>query len=63
MTEVSGDYLRNVLERLSSCSEDVLVLVKQSISQGGKSLKDLVPRVTNTIVETLVEKSVEVSLS
>lgn len=62
-TEISGDYLQNVLQLLSSCSGDVLYLVKQSILQGGKSLNDLVPLVINTIVETLVEKSVEVSFN
>ncbi|PON72169.1 COG complex component [Trema orientale] len=59
VTEVSGDYLHNVLQLLSSYSQDVLDVVKQSILQGGKSLNDLVPLVINTIVETLVEKSVE----
>lgn len=62
-TEVCGDYLQHVLQLLSSCSSDVLDLVKQSILQSGKSLTDLVPLVINTIVETLVEKSVEVSFS
>ncbi|XP_024027150.1 conserved oligomeric Golgi complex subunit 2 isoform X2 [Morus notabilis] len=58
-TEVCGDYLQHVLQLLSSCPSDVLDLVKQSILQSGKSLTDLVPLVINTIVETLVEKSVE----
>lgn len=59
--EVCGDYLERVLQLLSSCSADVLDAVKQSILQGGRSLKHLVPLVINTIVEALVEKSVEVS--
>jgi hypothetical protein len=59
--EVCGDYLEQVLQLLSSCSADVLDSVKQSILQGGRSLKDLVPLVINTIIEALVEKSVEVS--
>lgn len=61
--EVSGDYLEHVLQNLSSCSADVHDLVKQSISQGGKSLNDLIPLVINTIVDTLVEKSDEVRYS
>lgn len=61
MKEVCGDYLERVLQLLSSCSADVLDAVKQSILQGGRSLKHLVPLVINTIVEALVEKSVEVS--
>ena len=62
-TEVCGDYLQHVLQLLSSCSSDDLDLVKQSILQGGKSLTDLVPLVISAIVETLVEKSIEVSFS
>ncbi|XP_062168927.1 conserved oligomeric Golgi complex subunit 2 [Alnus glutinosa] len=57
--EVCGDYLEQVLQLLSSCSADVLDSVKHSILQGGRSLKDLVPLVINTIIEALVEKSVE----
>ncbi len=50
----------NILTHLSSCSSEVLDLVSQSILQGVKSLSDLVPVVINTIIDTLVEKSVEV---
>lgn len=59
--EVSGDYLGRVLGLLKSCSTEVLDLVKQSILQGSNSLKVLQPPVINSIVEALVEKSVEVS--
>lgn len=59
--EISDDYLERVLELLSSCSADVLDSIKQSILQGGKSLKDLVPLLINTIIKALVEKSIEVS--
>lgn len=58
--EVCGDYLGHVLELLKSCSPEVLDLVKQSILQGGKSLKDLLPRVISSIIVTMVERSVEV---
>lgn len=61
MEEVCGDYLAHVLGLLKSCSPEVLDLVKQSIFLGVDSLKVLQPLVINTIVETLVEKSVEVS--
>ncbi|KAK4486144.1 hypothetical protein RD792_008812 [Penstemon davidsonii] len=57
--EVCGDYLEHVLGLLKSCSSEVLDLVKQSILQGGNSLQILQPFVINSIVETLVEKSVE----
>ncbi|KAJ0013351.1 hypothetical protein Pint_21671 [Pistacia integerrima] len=60
-TEVSGDYLVHVLRLLSSCSTEILVLVKQSILDGGKSLSTTLPLVINTIIEGLVEKAVEVS--
>ena len=59
--EVCGDYLQHVLELLSSCSPDVLELVKHSILQGGKLREDLEPLVIKAVVESLVEKSVEVS--
>lgn len=50
-----------MFEILSSCStEEVLDHVKHSILQGGKSLRDLVPSVIDSIIETLVEKSSEV---
>ncbi|EYU23122.1 hypothetical protein ABFS82_09G064900 [Erythranthe guttata] len=57
--EVCGDYLGHVLELLKSCSPAVLDLVEQGILQGGNSLKVLQPLVINSIVETLVDKSVE----
>ncbi|KAL3652642.1 Conserved oligomeric Golgi complex subunit 2 [Castilleja foliolosa] len=57
--EVCGDYLGHVLGLLKLCSPEVLDLVKQSILQGGDSLKALQPLVINSIVESLVEKSVE----
>ncbi|KAJ9140181.1 hypothetical protein P3X46_030858 [Hevea brasiliensis] len=60
-TEVCGGYLDHVLQCLSSCSPDILDLVKQSILQGGKSLNDLAPLAINAIIELLVDKAVEVS--
>ncbi|XP_027179730.1 conserved oligomeric Golgi complex subunit 2 [Coffea eugenioides] len=59
VNEVSGNYLGHVLGLLKSCSTEVLDLVKQSILQGGNSLKDLLPHIMNSITDTLVEKSVE----
>ncbi|KAM7272348.1 hypothetical protein ACFE04_027011 [Oxalis oulophora] len=58
-TEVCGGYLDHVLQLLSSCPFEVLNLVKHSISQGGKSLNDLVPLVIKAIIDSLAEKSVE----
>lgn len=61
MEEVRGGYLGHVLGLLKSCSSEVLDLVKQSILQGSDSLKVLLPPVINSIIEALVERSVEVS--
>lgn len=57
---MTGNYLGHVLELLKSCSIEVSNLVKESILQGGNSLKYALPLVINAIVDTLVEKSVEV---
>nr|XP_029121526.1 conserved oligomeric Golgi complex subunit 2 isoform X2 [Elaeis guineensis] len=57
--ELSGDYLRHVLQLLKSCSAEVLDLVKQSVLEAGKSLEDLLPPVMDTMIEAIVEKSVE----
>ncbi|XP_071710874.1 conserved oligomeric Golgi complex subunit 2-like [Rutidosis leptorrhynchoides] len=58
--EVCGSYIEEVFEILNSCcTEVVLDHVKHSILQGGKSLKDLIPYVIDSIIETLVEKSNE----
>ncbi|KAJ1413281.1 hypothetical protein SESBI_19828 [Sesbania bispinosa] len=57
--QVRSDYLQHVLQLLSSCSPDVLESVRQSILQGGQSLKSLEPLVIKAVVESLVEKSVE----
>ena len=59
---ICGTYLDDVLGLLSSCSMEVLDLVKESIVKGGKSLKDLAPLAINYIVEALVNKAVEVSV-
>ena len=61
VTEVCGDYLDHVLQLLSSCSIDILDLVKKSILQGGKSLNGLIPLAINAITEALVDESVKVS--
>lgn len=58
---ICGDFLGHVIELLNSSSSEVLDLVKQSILEGGASLKDLIPIVINSIIQTVVEKSVEVS--
>ncbi|KAI4336306.1 hypothetical protein L6164_014846 [Bauhinia variegata] len=57
--QIRGNYLQHVLQVLSSCSPDILELVKQSILQGGQLLEDLEPSVIKAVVESLVEKSVE----
>ncbi|TMW98307.1 hypothetical protein EJD97_004203 [Solanum chilense] len=57
--EVCGDYLEHILELLKSCPAEVCDFVNQSILQGGKSLKGLLPIVMSAIIETIVEKCVE----
>ncbi|KNA08973.1 hypothetical protein SOVF_157850 [Spinacia oleracea] len=60
--EVSGDYVGHVMKLLSSCPSEVLDPVKQSILQSAKSLENMVPPVIKSIVDVLVEKSVEALL-
>ncbi|XP_042755083.1 conserved oligomeric Golgi complex subunit 2-like [Lactuca sativa] len=48
-----------MLNILNSCSTQVVDIVKNSILQGGQSLKDLFPSVIDSIIETLVGKSNE----
>ncbi|KAK3040632.1 hypothetical protein RJ639_026953 [Escallonia herrerae] len=57
--EICGGYLEHVLERLRSCSTEVLDIVKHSILQSGKALKDIIPQLITSIIETLVGQSVE----
>ncbi|RAL48071.1 hypothetical protein DM860_017862 [Cuscuta australis] len=57
--EICGAYVDHVLELLNSCPTQVLDFVKQSILQGVKSLKDLLPLVISAVVETIVEKAVK----
>ncbi|XP_019708156.1 conserved oligomeric Golgi complex subunit 2 isoform X2 [Elaeis guineensis] len=57
--ELSGHYLGHVLQLLESCSAEVLDLVKQSILQAGKALENLLPIVMDTMIEAIVEKSIE----
>ncbi|PHU08809.1 hypothetical protein BC332_20669 [Capsicum chinense] len=57
--EVCGDYLEHILELLKSCPAEVCDFVKQSILQGGTSLKGHLPIVMSAIIDTIVEKSAE----
>ncbi|GAB4860459.1 Conserved oligomeric Golgi complex subunit 2 [Ancistrocladus abbreviatus] len=59
VAEVCGDYLQHVLQLLASCPIEVQDLVKQSILHSGKSLEDQAPPIMRSIIEALVEKSVE----
>ncbi|KAJ8466333.1 hypothetical protein OPV22_028885 [Ensete ventricosum] len=58
-SELSGDFLGQVIQVLGSCSDEIVDLVRQSILQAGKNLEDLLPAIMDTMVEALVEKSVE----
>ncbi|KAF3531172.1 hypothetical protein DY000_02038231 [Brassica cretica] len=59
VSEVCGDYLGHISRRLSSCSTEVLDVVRTSMLQGGDKLKEVLPLLTNTIIEIIVDKSVE----
>ncbi|KAI3978027.1 hypothetical protein MKX01_032404 [Papaver californicum] len=59
VTELEGNYLDHVFQQLGSCPSEVRDLIKHSIVQGGKVLNDVVPRIMDTMTESLVEKSKE----
>ncbi|RID78691.1 hypothetical protein BRARA_A01487 [Brassica rapa] len=59
VSEVCGDYLGHISRHLSSCSTEVLDVVRTSMLQGGDKLKEVLPLLTNTIIEIIVDKSVE----
>jgi conserved oligomeric Golgi complex subunit 2 len=46
---------------LSPCSDGVIQVVKESIVQAGQSLQQLLPAILDIMIESIVEKSVEVS--
>ncbi|CAN8270864.1 unnamed protein product [Cochlearia groenlandica] len=56
VSEVCGDYVGYISHYLSSEALDV---VKRSILQAGESLENVVPLVSKTIMEVIVDKSVE----
>ena len=60
VSEVCGDYLKHISQYISSCSTEVQDVVRMSILQGGDKLKEVLPSLTNTIIEIIVDKSVEV---
>ncbi|KAL1211677.1 Conserved oligomeric Golgi complex subunit 2 [Cardamine amara subsp. amara] len=57
--EVCGNYVGHISNYLSSCSSEVLDVVRKSMLQGGESLENVLPLVTKTIIEVTVDKSVE----
>lgn len=59
VAEISGNYVQHVIVLLKSCPLEVIGLVKQGILQGAQSLRDILPVVMNSVVDSLVEKSVE----
>ncbi|CAF2027898.1 unnamed protein product [Brassica napus] len=58
-SEVCGDYLKHISQYISSCSTEVRDVVRMSILQGGDKLKEVLPSLANTIIEIIVDKSVE----
>jgi conserved oligomeric Golgi complex subunit 2 len=61
MSELSEDFIRHVSQLLSPCSDVVIQVVKESIIQAGQSLQQLLPAILDIMIESIVEKSVEVS--
>ncbi|CAN6806200.1 unnamed protein product [Brassica oleracea] len=59
VSEVRGDYLGHISHYLSSCPSEVLDVVRKSILQGVESLQNVLPLVKKTIIEVIVDKSVE----
>lgn len=59
VSEVCGDYLGHISQYLSSSSTEVLDVVRISIEQGGVSLEKVLPLLTKTIIDVIVDKSVE----
>lgn len=60
VSELCGDYVGHISHYLSSCSSEVLDVARKSMLQGGESLENVLPLITETIIEVIVDKSVEV---
>ncbi|CAH8381462.1 unnamed protein product [Eruca vesicaria subsp. sativa] len=59
VSEVRGDYVGHISHYLSSCSSEVLDVVRKSMLQGVESLENFLPLLKKTIIEIIVDKSVE----
>lgn len=60
ISEVRGDYVGHISHYLSSCSSEVLDVVRKSMLQGVESLENVLPLLKKTIIEVIVDQSVEV---
>lgn len=60
ISEVRGDYVGHISHYLSSCSSEVLDVVRKSMLQGVESLQNVLPLLKKTIIEVIVDQSVEV---
>lgn len=61
ISELSEDFIVHVSQLLSSCSDEVTQLVRESIAQAGKSLEQLLPIMLDIMIDSIVEKSEKVS--
>ncbi|PKA55238.1 hypothetical protein AXF42_Ash003875 [Apostasia shenzhenica] len=59
INELSGRYLEHVLHLLETCSTDVLVLVRRSISLAVSSLEASLPAVMDALIDGIAERCVE----
>ncbi|KAF3328523.1 conserved oligomeric Golgi complex subunit 2-like protein [Carex littledalei] len=57
ISELSEDFIVHVSQLLSSCSDEVTQLVRESIAQAGKSLQQLLPIMLDIMIDSIVEKS------
>ncbi|CAH2066420.1 unnamed protein product [Thlaspi arvense] len=59
LSEVRGDYVEHISHYLSPCSSEVLDMVRKSMLQGAESLQNVLALLNKTIIEVIVDKSVE----
>lgn len=60
---IKTSYTEEVLALLNGSIEDVMVVVRESLSMGSQSLLTMVPALSDVLTEALTEKCVEVRLS
>lgn len=62
MRMIKNSYTEEVLALLNGSADDVMVVVRESLSLGSESLLTMVPALSDVLTEALTEKCVEVRL-